>query len=1065
MTSNQYSDREQRINALFVDLLQNIKQAKLLNPDTFSEVAREADFLDPEDLQIQLGNLEGCLKEGKACTFQPRFRTVTYGTELRLRELGMPPEAEARNARTDPRVQAMSRIAHTLLASPEGALRLRVESVQSPDSTVDTSFSVAAEKLSDSALLGMLRSCYGQASVEDVKKPEKEYLHNCYATASMLLRSKQEIKKDVNEKEHDSWVTLLLRSLACSRNYSLEVQLVPVEDEGEIQTLATYLEKLQDLHSKMAFLSEISWSQGYAVGESVNSKRGIQDMVDVPKNISKAVGDAWFGSSQVGMNLNANYGLSSKKAHKQLQCLMEDIDYDIQRLQDALNGRAWKVIVKASADEEHTLDAITAAFAGVMEKANIGISWSTEQVVAFAGSSKAVRPLLAFPTEDFIGFRFVENERFSLVPPAEDEGGLYFGNILWNGTQVSQFRIHPNLLNRHAFICGMTGSGKTNTLFRLIEGVDVPFMAIEPVKGEYRSLRGHYPDIHIWTTRTSDKVDETVKLLRINPFWFPAGGNLSFHIDSLKTLIASAFELSAAMPNILEQCLYNVYVHAGWNIVTNANVYAGALPEAYLYPTFEDLANEVEVYLDNSDFGEEVLGNYKGALLSRLRSFTNGAKGVLLNTSCRPNYDIFLSERNVIELEGLADDADKCLVMGTILIQYYQYLKLHFVDATKNTLSHIIVMEEAHRLFKNQSTEKSSEGPNPTGQLVETLSNIMAEIRAFGEGMLIVDQSPTKIAEDVIKNSATKIIHRIDNEKDIKILRSAMLISGNGYCFPALTQGEAIMRTDGMVRSAKVKVLKSQLKEDYSMSSSFENGAEVDENVYIEYTAAAILRNSTVYEALSGLIKQLISSFAFLNWQHWHSLTERFAIEIYRILEENGCVDMLDGKFGILEEVVSRAIKGMFAGTNVKQLGSIHLFVIRLLELYRESRNSEYVKPAVATVLKHYYQNLPVAVLYEDYPRQRKTAEYGQVEAAVRNLQCSPSVVQEFYAHFLLLKSVFEDSETLWNQASGKLVAERFFESETLLNPEQYTQIYAPAFEKILESLRQETDRRDVPHG
>lgn len=1065
MASNKYSDREQRVNALFVDLLQNIKQAKLLNPDTFSEVVREADFLDPEDLKIHLGNLADCLEAEKNCAFQPRFRTVSYGTELRLRELGMPPEGEARNARIDPRVQAMSRMAHTLLASPEGALRIRVGSTQSTDGTVDTSFCVAAENLSDSVLLGMLRSCYGQVSGEVVEKTWKKYNHNCYATASMLLRSKQEIKKDTDEKEHDSWVTLLLRSLACSCNYSVEVQLVPVEDEGEVQELAAHLEELQNLHSKMAFLSEISWSQGYAVGESVNSKRGIQDKVNVPKNIGKAVDDAWYGSSQIGMNLNANYGLSSKKTHKQLQCLMEDLDYEIQRLQDALNGRAWKVIVKASADEERTLDAITAAFAGVMEKANIGISWSRKPVVAFVGASKAVRPLLALPTEDYIGFRFVENERFSLMPPTGDEGGLWFGNILWNGAQVSQFRIHPNLLNRHAFICGMTGSGKTNTLFRLLEGMNVPFMAIEPVKGEYRSLRGHYPDLHIWTTRTSDKVDETVKLLRINPFWFPAGGNLSFHIDSLKTLIASAFELSAAMPNILEQCLYNVYVHAGWNIVTNSNVYAGTLPEAYRYPTFEDLANEVEVYLDNSDFGEEVLGNYKGALLSRLRSFTNGVKGVLLNTACHPDYGSFLLGRNVIELEGLADDGDKCLIMGTILVQYYQYLKLHFTDTTKNTLSHIIVMEEAHRLFKNQRTEKSAEGPNPTGQLVETLSNIMAEIRAFGEGMLIVDQSPTKIAEDVIKNSATKIVHRIDNEKDIKILRSAMLISGNGYCFPSLTQGEAIIRTDGMVRSAKVKVLKSQLKEDYSMSSSFESGAAVDENVYIEYTAAAILRNSTVYEALSELVKQLIASFAFLDWQHWHALTERFVIEVYRVLEENGCVDMLSGKFGILEEVVSRTIKGMYAGSNVKQLGGIHLFITRLLALYRESRDSDHVKPTVATVLAHYYRHLPVAVLYEDYPRQRKCAEYGQVEAAVRDLRCGPGVVQELYTHFLLLRSVFEGDWVLLNQADGNVLAERFFESETLLNPEQYAQGYAPAFGRLLESLRQETSGRDVTHG
>ena len=108
-------------------------------------------------------------------------------------------------------------------------------------------------------------------------------------------------------------------------------------------------------------------------------------------------------------------------------------------------------------------------------------------------------------------FRFVENEEFSLVTPSDEQDGLWFGNILWNGVQVSRFGLNSNLLNRHAFICGMTGSGKTNTLFKLIEGIDTPFMVIEPVKGEYRSLKGQYSDMHIWTMRTSDKVDQTVQ--------------------------------------------------------------------------------------------------------------------------------------------------------------------------------------------------------------------------------------------------------------------------------------------------------------------------------------------------------------------------------------------------------------------------------------------------------------------------------------------------------------------------------------------------------------------------
>ena len=102
--------------------------------------------------------------------------------------------------------------------------------------------------------------------------------------------------------------------------------------------------------------------------------------------------------------------------------------------------------------------------------------------------------------------------------------------------------------------------------------------------------------------RTSDAAIKNVEVLQLNPFWFPEGANLAFHIDSIKTIISSAFDLSAAMPNIVEQCLYNVYMKAGWNIVTNHNIYQDILPETYLYPPFQDFSNEESSYLDKSEF-------------------------------------------------------------------------------------------------------------------------------------------------------------------------------------------------------------------------------------------------------------------------------------------------------------------------------------------------------------------------------------------------------------------------------------------------------------------------------
>jgi len=394
-----------------------------------------------------------------------------------------------------------------------------------------------------------------------------------------------------------------------------------------------------------------------------------------------------------------------------------------------------------------------------------------------------------------------------------------------NGLARSPMYISPAQFSRHAFVCGMTGSGKTNTMFNILTGLNRPFCVIEPVKGEYRALRSVYDNLEVYTMKIGA---DNANVLRINPFWFPSDSNLAFHIDSIKTIISSAFELTAAMPNILEQCLYKIYIKSGWDLVTNRNIYSADLPEEYLYPTFEDLCEEIEDYLDKSDFDSEVMGNYKGALLTRLKSFATGYKGILLNTTTHPDYSEIMNGYSVIELEGLADDADKCLVMGTILVQYYQYLKLHFKDEHKNgLLNHILVIEEAHRLFKKAGNGKKTEGADPTAQLVDSLSNMMAEIRAFGEGMLIVDQSPGKIADDVVKNSSTKIIHRIDNGDDIKVMQSPMLLNDDYNSFASLKQGEALIRCEGMIKPCKAVMHLSNVKECYSLADSFALSASI----------------------------------------------------------------------------------------------------------------------------------------------------------------------------------------------------------------------------------------------
>ena len=130
----------------------------------------------------------------------------------------------------------------------------------------------------------------------------------------------------------------------------------------------------------------------------------------------------------------------------------------------------------------------------------------------------------------------------------------------------------------------------------------------------------------------------------------------------------------------------------------------------------------------------------------------------------------------------------------------------------------------------------------------------MAEIRAFGEGLLIVDQSPSKIAEDVIKNSSTKIIHRIDNEKDIKLLQSALLIPDDKTSLPALAQGEALIRTEGMKRPCKVKIYCSDVKENYHLSDSFQHSGVANAELEYAFAAMAILSDDTIADGIRTAI-------------------------------------------------------------------------------------------------------------------------------------------------------------------------------------------------------------------
>ena len=946
----QYAKTIKNLKTIFGDEFKDQDQKKyatVLNNTSYPDIED-----NPEKAAEQYADEAQALLELSAQPYKGDF----FQQGVEIVQLGKPKGYQKEELHQ--KLMQLSVQAARLLLGYEEELDLSVSYVMSEHQEMHLAFRLATEAHQKDTILPLIRGVYSQVSAKEFSDRDSaiRFPNRLYGVLNIPFRDRNQEQEKEREGEYVSnWVDAIISTLPDTIGYRVTLKVIPIDDTG-LHNLCAEMEELQKIADKLILYTEIDRNQSTNIGANYNREKSVLG------NVGDKLKHTVTSIDHVSGNYSETFSQTHHEKNKRIEMLLHKLDQRLYLLGKAIQTKAWQVVLCVEAADDIAVQNICSTISGTLKKDGYVLTWQADEpCICAVLSSDQLLPLLRFPTKEFAGFEFVENEEFSLNSPAQ--GGMEIGALLWNKNAASRFHLPEKSLNRHAFVCGMTGSGKTNTLFKLLETAAVPFMVIEPVKGEYRALRSHYQDLHVYSMKTDTVQNERVSILRINPFWFPEHTNIAFHIDSIKTIIASAFEMTNAMPNILEQCMYSIYIKAGWNIVTGKNQYAGTIPDEFLYPTFVDLLDEVDYYLDHSKFGSETLGDYRGAMTTRLKSFVNSYKGLLLNTVEHPDYGQIMSGRSVIELEGLADDADKCLVMGTILVQYFEYLKLHFSDSDRE-LQHLLVIEEAHRLFKNcgKSSHISREGTgaDPTGQLVESLSNIMAEIRAFGEGMIIVDQSPSKVAEDVIKNSSTKIIHRVDNENDIKLLQSALLIPEDQTSLPSLGQGEALIRTDGMRRPCKVKIDRSVIKDDYQLSSSFQNAsALVDSSLENAFAAMAILCEDQIAEQIRGELWCMLMKFHTRGFDIWKENMDEYVHSIIRLLQSKRKYHLLIGNTSIIRHLTAQLIRQLRAQSSISigifEIGSIHLFIQRLFDFYDEVCDGMPMKEGNLELFSEYY--------------------------------------------------------------------------------------------------------------
>ena len=341
------------------------------------------------------------------------------------------------------------------------------------------------------------------------------------------------------------------------------------------------------------------------------------------------------------------------------------------------------------------------------------------------------------------------------------------------GEVFRQNRVTLNLesLTAHCFICGSTGTGKSNTTYKLIDELtssknNVKVLVIEPTKGEYKLAFGAMPGINIFTTNPN-----YYSMLSINPFEFHEEVHVLEHLDRLIEIFSACWPLYAAMPAVLKSSFERAYIMHGWDL--NHSIYTDMGNGKF--PVFKDVVDILPVILNESEFSAETKGNYVGSLVTRIESLTNGLVGQIFNNVAISD-EILFNENTIVDLSRVGSTETKALIMGILILKLSEFRQSTSIG-TNLPLQHVTIMEEAHNLLKRTSTDQGQESANVQGKSVEMISNSIAEMRTYGEGFIIVDQSPTAVDISAIKNTNTKIVMRLPEASDCEIVGHSIGLS------------------------------------------------------------------------------------------------------------------------------------------------------------------------------------------------------------------------------------------------------------------------------------------------
>ena len=528
--------------------------------------------------------------------------------------------------------------------------------------------------------------------------------------------------------------------------------------------------------------------------------------------------------------------------NKSVEELLKKIDLNLERLREGDSYGLWECAAYMISRKKQTVAVASGTFRSLMlgEKSNADrahanfISTERKETVNSILNSlryfehprfripaskmvdeQVVRPtnivngrelplLLSMPRHSFPGVVVSEMTSFGRNVFSSSHGRkISIGDIYYmDQVDATPVDLDVDSLTSHCFITGSTGCGKSNTVYTLLEQLtnlkpDVHFLVIEPAKGEYRRHFGIMPGIKVFCTNVAHG-----ELLKINPFRFPPEIHILEHLDRLVEVFNACWEMYAAMPAILKDAIERTYIEKGWDLLNSVYTKKGK-PS---FPTFADILAELPKIIRQSSYSADTQGDYIGALVTRVNSLTNGIYGQIFCDDFDVSDNELYDSNTIVDLSRVGSTETKSLIMGMLVLRLTEYRMASSISMN-SALRHVTVLEEAHNLLKNTAGQRGTAGNQVVAKSVEMIVNSIAEMRTYGEGFFIVDQSPTSVDIAAIKNTNTKFIMRLPEKADADLIgRSVSLKEGQINELSRLKTGKAVIMQSDWAESVLAQI-------------------------------------------------------------------------------------------------------------------------------------------------------------------------------------------------------------------------------------------------------------------